>query len=542
MALEDQTIAQPAQGNAPVVPPAQDVQPFTGQGIRAPTESKPTMDDLSLGYLSGIRNKDPRILNGVAEQAKGTPLGEQANDALSIMRKNAQEAAPLIERINKAGGVGTQEGKMQAIKEWQTNLDKPTFGRYIIGVLAGEPNAYKHLTGGVATTKYSYGDNGQMIRYKQDETGAISEPINMATGQPLSEKEFAQLNVGTLGEALTKEKKTQEQNFNVQENLAENKKIEGYKAFAPIMNRFAEEKKQLSQAIIGSGLNADQVAHYLSFGKQKVSATESLSNAANQMGQLSEGKTKSVSEQDSFGLKTILKPFGFNVTSDLKVVNNKGEEASKTELKQLQNILNQSAQKESSFDRTAEQAALGALFGPLTPKLQDQVLRLRELNDSFERKMSEMRSTYGTLPFLADTEPFSALTSPNRFSAQADVLKHNASIIEKYAANRADQLKIFESAGQVPKPGAIMSAFTKTAAYDESEKELKQAIKKSLSERLIFANDEGINSNVPGVTAEAGVGRAPMANPTKINEVAKKNAPSLPRASDVINRIINPAR
>lgn len=542
MALEDQTIEAPVQGLAPVVPPAQNEQPFTGQGIRPPTESKPTMDDLSLGYLNGIRNKDPSILNGVAEQARGTPLGQQAKDALSIMSKNAQEAAPLIERINKAGGVGTQEGKMQAIKEWQTNLDKPTFGRFIIGLLAGEPDAYKNLTGGVATTKYSHGDNGQMIRYKQDETGARFDAVNMATGKPLTEKEFAELNVGAIGEALTKEKKTLEQNFNVTENLAENKKIEGYKAFAPIMNRFADEKKQLSQAIIGSGLNADQVAHYLSFGKQKVSNSEALSNAANQMGQLSEGKTNSVSETDSFGIKAALKPFGFGVTTDGRVVNTKGEDASKTELKQLQNVLSQSAQRESSFDRTAEQAALGALFGPLSSKLQDQVLRLRELNDSFERKMGEMRSAYGTLPFLVDTEPFSALTSPNRFSAQADVLKHNASIIEKYASNRAEELKIFESAGQVPKPGAIMSAFTKTTAYDESEKELKQAITKSLSERLVSTTNNGVNPNVPGVTAEAGVGRAPMANPTKINEVAKRNAPSLPKASDVINRIINPAR
>jgi hypothetical protein len=542
MALQDQAIPTTVEANAPVVPPMQGTDVFTGQGIKPPTESKPNMDDLSLGYLSGIKNKDPRILNAVAEQARGTPLGEQANDALSIMNKNVAEATPLIERINKAGGVGTQEGKMQAVKEWQTNMDKPTFGRFIVGLLAGEPNAYKHLTGGVATTKYTYGDNGQMIRYKEDEVGDRFDAVNMATGQSISPTEFANLNAGALGEALTKEKKSQEQKFSVDENLAEGKKIEGYQAFAPIMRRFADEKQQLSKELIGSGLNADQVSYYLSFGKQKVSNSESLSNAANQMGQLSEGKTKSLSEQDTFGLKAALKPFGFGIGADGKVVNTKGEEASKTELKQLQNILSQSAQKELSFDRTSEQAALGALFGPLSSQQQDRILRLRELNDSFEKKMGEMRSTYGAIPFLVETEPFSALTSPNRFSAQADVLRHNANIIDKYASNRAEQLKVFDSAGQVPKPGQIMSAFTKTAAYDESEKELKQSIRKSLSEKLIPATNTGVNSGVPSVTAEAGVGRAAMANPTKINEVAKKNAPSLPKASDVINRIINPAR
>jgi hypothetical protein len=317
-----------------------------------------------------------------------------------------------------------------------------------------------------------------MIKYKQDEAGDIHEAVNMSTGQSVSPKEWAQMNAGTLGETLTKEKKSAEQKYNVEENLAENKKIEGYKAFAPIMKRFADEKYQLSRDLIGSGLNPDQIAHYLSFGKQKISTSEALSNAANKLGSLTEGKTNSLSEQDSFGLRAVLKPFGFGVTADGKVVNTKGEDVSKTELNQLQNNLNQSAQKEASFDRTAEQAALGQLFGNLGGKQQDNILRLRELNDSFEKKMGEMRQTYGTLPFLVDTEPFRALTSPNRFSAQTDVLRHNADIIEKYANNRAEQLKIFEANGQTPKAGQIMSAFTKTPAYDESEKELKQAIER----------------------------------------------------------------
>jgi len=537
--LEDQAVAAPAVANAgPVVPPQTQ---FTGQGLNPNLDRKPNMDDLSLGYLGAIKSKDPAALSSVAEQARGTPLGDQASDALSIMKSNADKFTPYLERIQKAGGLGSPQGNIQAVKEWQTNMDKPNFGRFLIGAFAGEPNAYRHLTGGVPSTKFTYGDNGQMIRYKQDEVGDISEAVNMSTGQPVGPKEWATLNAGTLGESLVKEKKLAEQKFNVEENLKEQKQIEGYKAFAPIIKRFADEKYQLSRDLIGSGLNADQIAHYLSFGKQKVSNSESLSNAANQLGSLSEGKTNSVSEQDSFGLRTVLKPFGFSVTADGKIVNSKGEDASKTELKQLQNNLSQSAQKESSFDRTAEQAAIGQLFGPLGAKQQDNILRLRELNDSFEKKSSEMRQQYGTLPFLVDTEPFSALTSPNRFAAQADVLRHNADIIDKYYSDRSSQIKIFESAGQVPKAGQIMSAFTRTPAYDESEKELRQAIKKSMSDQL-YTVPGNVNAGVPGVNPEAGVGRAPMANPTKINEVAKSTNKPLPKASDIIGGVINPAR
>lgn len=522
----------------PVIPTQTVNQPETGAGLRMPVAPRNNMDDLSVGYLSAIKSKDPREMATVAEQARGTPLGEQANDALSVMKKNLEEYSPYMERIQKAGGIGTPQGNMQAVKEWQTNMDKPNFGRWLIGTLAGEPNAYRHLTGGVASTKFTYGDNGQMIKYKQDEVGDISNPVYVANNQPVSQAEWAKINAGALGEKLTTEKKTSEQKFNLEEKLAEDKKVQGYQAFAPIMRRFADDKQQLSQELIGSGLNADKVAYYLSFGKQKIATSESLSNAADKLGSITQGKTNSLSKEDSFGLATVLKPFGYGVDANGKVINKKGEEASKTELNQLQSYLNQSASKEASFDRTAEQAAMGDLFGPLSSKQQDRLLRLRELNDSFEKKMGDMRREFGTLPFLVETEPFSALTSPNRFSAQADVIRHNANIIDKFATDRAEQLKIFESNGQLPKAGQIMSAFTKTPAYDQSEKDLKEAIKKSMSAELITVPG-AVESGMPGIVPEASKNRGTLSNPNQIQSANNAPKKPLPKASDVIGGILN---
>jgi hypothetical protein len=521
----------------PIAPPQAEQTPETGAGLRIPVAPRNNMDDLSVGYLGAIKTKDPREMAVVAEQAKGTPLGEQASDALGVMQKNLQEYSPYMERIQKAGGIGTPQGNIQAVKEWQTNADKPTFGRFLIGALAGEPNAYRHLTGGISTTKFTYGDNGQLIKYKQDEVGDISNPVYLSNGQTVSESEWAKINAGALGEKLTTEKKTKEQEFNVSENQKENKQIQGYQAFAPIIKRFADDKQKLSQELIGSGLNADQVATYISFGKQKLANSESLSNAANKLGSLTEGKENSLSKQDSFGLNGVLRGFGFSVGADGKVTNRKGETATKSELSQLQTNLNQAASKESSFDRDAEQAALGALFGPLSSRQQDNILRLRELNDSFEKKLGEMKREYGSLPFLVDTEPFSALTSPNRFSAQADVLRHNADVIEKYAANRNEQMKIFESNGQTPKAGEIMSAFTRTPAYDESENNLKKAIKNSMSQELITVPGD-VNLGLPGVKPEAGQNRAVMANPTQIQKVQDKAEKKLPKASDIISGVL----
>jgi len=521
----------------PIAPPQVEQPLETGGGLRVPVAPKNTMDDLSVGYMGAIKSKDPREMAAVAEQAKGTALGEQAADALGVMQKNLQEYSPYIERIQKAGGIGTPQGNMQAVKEWQTNMDKPTFGRFLIGALAGEPNAYRHLTGGVSSTKFTYGDNGQLIKYKQDEVGDISSPVYMATGQKVSESEWAKINAGALGEKLTTDKKTAEQKFTLEEKLKEDKQIQGYQAFAPIIKRFADDKQKLSQELIGSGLNADQVATYLSFGKQQLANAESLSNAANKLGSLTEGKENSLSKQDSYGLDGVLRGFGFSVGADGKIVNKKGESASRSELQQLQTNLSQAASKESSFDRTAEQAALGALFGPLSSRQQDNILRLRELNDSYEKKLGEMKQNYGTLPFLVDTEPFSALTSPNRFAAQADVLRHNADVIQKYAANRSEQMKIFESNGQLPKAGEVMSAFTRTPAYDESERNLKDSIKRSMSAELVTVPG-AVNLGLPGVSPEASQNRSALLNPAQIDKAQSRGQKPLPKAADIINSVL----
>jgi hypothetical protein len=487
--------------------------------------------DTQNALINAKRNADSGALAEIESSAPGTEFGEEAKIAKQIVNKNLALHDEVMTPITQAGGINTPEGRLIASEQFRSYKDNPSIGKWFIHALMGDPKARVYAGGGQTITSYKYGNNGQLIRVDRDELGNIEKAYNMNTNKPVSQQEYAQLQAdGDIGKAITEERLKNKIKFDQDSANKENLQANAYSSFADKAIMAGEEKKRLSQELIASGLNDKQVAHYVSFGNQTVNNATSLSRASDKLNSLSKGKGSSFDESEQKGLKASLGgafyPFDFGSHGEL--VKKDGSSLTQTDLDQLQKHVNESIHKESNYTRTNLQAALGKVFENLSASQQDRILRLMEVDSNYQKDLNNLKSDYGDLPFLINTDEFNALTSPNRANAQAESMIHNGTIVKAYKQFRDQAMEDFERLGHVPTAGEIMSGFVKSPVYQNASKLVKEKIIKALSPELIQTN-----ATVEPIEPK-------QVKQVEAPQVRKTNAPKKKRSpQEIINGVLN---
>ena len=491
--------------------------------------------DTQLALKTAKQNADPGALDEIAKSVPGSEIAEEADTAKQIINKNHALHDEVMSPIARAGGVNTEQGRLVAADQFRSYKDNPSISKWFVHALMGDPKARVYAGGGQTLTTYKYGNNGQLIRVDKDELGNIEKAFNMNTGRPVTSEEYANLQAdGDIGKAITEERLKKKVAFDQESANKENAQANAYDAFAPKAIMAGEEKKRLSQELIGSDLSADQIQHYVSFGSQAINNATGLSRASDKLNSLTKGSGAHFDESEQKGLKASLGgdfyPFTFGSHGEL--VKKDGSSISSSDLDQLQNHVNKSIQKESNYTRTNLQAALGDLLGGLSGSQQERILRLIEVDSNYQKDLNNLKSVHGDLPFLINTDEFNGLTSSNRAEAQAESMIHNGNVLRAYKQFRDAQMEDWERLGHVPAAGEIASGFTRSPYYKKASEDVKEKIKQALSKGILQTGAE------PNTLLENNRSNNAVA-PSEPKQAIKQTQPNKRRsAQEIINGVL----
>ena len=149
----------------PVVPPTPDAVPLQAEGDYQVPPPPPEQV-----YAQATSNGD---LNTLGQQAKdnfGTPVGEAAAHAYSVIAPAAQKLDALAKPAAEAKT--PQERNIAIADAYKSVKDYPQWGTALISYLMGDKKtALNMITGGQPVTTVKYGTSGKQYQYTVDQLG-----------------------------------------------------------------------------------------------------------------------------------------------------------------------------------------------------------------------------------------------------------------------------------------------------------------------------------------------------------------------------------
>ena len=134
-----------------------------------------------------IDRRDTGALTQIAKDNVGTPASDLAMRMVKTIDTSQKKFNELVSPIDKAGGAGTQDGRVKIAQTFQTVADNPQWGtallKYVMGDKAG---AVKQVTGGDIKTLITYDNAGNQIEEKVNELGEPLSYTDRKTGQQLT--------------------------------------------------------------------------------------------------------------------------------------------------------------------------------------------------------------------------------------------------------------------------------------------------------------------------------------------------------------------
>jgi hypothetical protein len=456
-------------------------QPVSPTGIRAepPVQAPPSAsNDLKTGYELAIQSKDPGVLQNYAQQARGTAFGDEAALASEVIKSNHAEYDRLIAPIQKAGGVDTPEGRIEAAKTYDYVGKDPKFGEWLIHYLMKDPMARVYAGAGNIKTELKYGVDGQLVEVHRNELGSVVRAKNFATGKELSKPEYDALKAESgVGKVITEERLKNQAAFNADARNLEDKQLNTYVAFSKKLEDAGRSVVDLGNGLAQSGVKPGDVAKLVSFGNQSLTESQSKSKLASELGSLTKGATAS---QDIEKIKKISAQLGItdvvSVKSDGSLIRKNGETVSLSELAQKTSQETASSAFENATTGNQQQRAMGALFSKLSPPQQQALLRMVDLQSNVTNDYNKIRSEVGDLRFLVNLNDLDPMRGFGATLAKGESMIHNAQMINEYAKTRGEHLKVFEANGKNPSAGEMQAAFTRTAGYNEKADELTKKV------------------------------------------------------------------
>jgi hypothetical protein len=452
---QPQTVAVPPPGAAPILPTNAPLAPVT----------------LDEEYSQAAQTRDPAKMMQFANKVKDTPLHDVAINAYAVMDKNAKEFDALISPTQKAGGPATPQGRVAAADTWKTVKDNPKYFEGFVQYLMGNVNGARQLiTGGVVKPQIVYDNAGNQLEEYKNELGERVRVLDVKNQREITPQEYEARRGGISNLADTLGQKTKEQmrEFNVTDLNKRNIAANDWASAAPELSLLSTEKRNMLEKLNGFGLNNKDLEELYSFTTKQVGNTQSISKGFSSLNQYAQTKGVGVSESQAKEAKTAAGVLGLRFTADGKLVNDKNENVSKSDLDNLQKSYLAKNDFEQNFTQARAEALKSAVYKNLS---QDQKLlfdAILENDKKIERKQAELISKHGTLPFLVSP---AAMEVPDQFAraeVQAVLGQYNAEISDKFARWRKEQVAEFEKRGQVPSAGELEAQFVKTDIFKDT--------------------------------------------------------------------------
>lgn len=463
-------IAPTMNPTAPVAPPSATV-----------TVERPKAFDPFADFENAIDTANPEKMYQVAQLTKGTPLSESAINAANIMESNKRTFDEIANRVEKAGGIQSPKGHIEAAKimedkaSWDKNaVEAPGFWFALGQKLMGDREAFKYVNGGVVKPEIGYADNtGQQLEIWKNQLGRTVKVVDYATRQEIDPAEYKRIGVAIADPTQTLGRKTKDEmrKYNAEQYVKRNEASNDWAAAAPELAKLSGNQQLWLQDLAGSGLSNETLQYLAKFTSRQFGLTTNLQKAQQDFDQFSRNKGENVSEsvrKSAEGFvrsmsKALKRPLNLGV--DGSITDEKGNKYGTDELTNLQNQFSKSVNAENNYTQTKAEAEKDAVYQGLTKEQKDKFDAVLENASRLALKEQELVRKHGNLPFIVNPSAFKVADQFKRGEIQAIAGQFNAEAIQLFQEWKAKQLLAFEKNNQIPRAGELEAQFVKQPEY-----------------------------------------------------------------------------
>lgn len=375
--------------------------------------------------------------------------------------KRDQDFNALSDRIKSAGGIATPEQRLNLAKDFKDVQPETSVWRAFTASLMGVPNAGLIATQGRIETVPEYDVNGKQLTsyYAQnnpktpirvlDENGADISLDDYKKRQGGQFATYANTPAGQAKQIETEVRKKESEKEAAATNVQS-------AAAIPLLDLHKQQQKDL-QALAQFGITSDDLTKLSSYSAGTVSYSQSLSNAINTLkqGQESKSKRDDLTKSGQLAIAAKVLEASGRVT--------KGEATSKSssDLDQIQRDLGSSQNLDTQFSQTKKEAFESAWYKNLKPEAKLIYENAFQRAANIAQLMGEA-SKYGDLAIAPSPYSPEILKQAGSSELQSVLGQFKAEATLEFQKWR-DTQKF--PAGNLPSPGQLQSAFTRTDEY-----------------------------------------------------------------------------
>jgi len=442
---------------------------------------------------AAIENRDVQGLTQIAKDTIGTPASDVAIRLAQTIEKGAADFNKLVAPIEKAGGVGTPEGRVQVANTFQTVADNPQWGTALLKYVMGDKmGAVKQVTGGDITKKITYDNNGNQVEETHNALGEALSYFDPKLKRNISKEEYAE-RVGGISswentlkaktEILTRADSTKL--FVKEEEQANNwyQLLQGQKPLLQenynVLQKFKTDlDPKLYNQIVGSV-------------SQSLGQANSKSNNKSALNQLTDAlaRGESVKVDNNMASSLRLDPKLIGTTLEVKgsqlVSKDNSFKVDASKLKSLQETDNISSESSKNAAQTMASLAEAERLGKINPIAAQQLRRVIENSQQMGRELADATDKYGKPAFISLPTSASFVDKQAQTLAQALTGLQNADQMENYIKYRRNAVDGHTRTNTVPLPGQIGTNYTLQPLAKEIRKFYADEIGKVMNQEFI---------------------------------------------------------
>jgi hypothetical protein len=442
---------------------------------------------------AAIENRDVQGLTQIAKDTIGTPASEVAIRLAQTIEKGAADFNKLVAPIEKAGGVGTPEGRVQVANTFQSVADNPQWGTALLKYVMGDKmGAVKQVTGGDITKKISYDNNGNQIEETHNALGEALSYFDPKLRRNISKEEYAE-RVGGISswentlkgktDALTRAKSTElfvkeEEQANSWYQLLQGQKPLLQENYNVLQKFKTDLDPKLYNQIVGSV-------------SQSLGQANSKSNNKSALNQLTDAlaRGESVKVDNNMASSLRLDPKLIGTTLEVKgsqlVSKDNSFKVDASKLKSLQETDNISSESSKNAAQTMASLAEAERLGKINPIAAQQLRRVIENSQQMGRELADATDKYGKPAFISLPTSASFVDKQAQTLAQALTGLQNADQMENYIKYRRNAVEGHTRTNTVPLPGQIGTNYTLQPLAKEIRKFYADEIGKVMNQEFV---------------------------------------------------------
>lgn len=437
----------------------------------APTQIDP---EAANQYDAAVSKRDPIALMEVAKRNFGTPVADASIKAADLLYKTSKEFNSYVSPIEKLGGIATREGKLAAVKTWQTVKDDPQYGTAIIMHLLGDKEgASRMITGGAPEVRISFTKtDGIPIRETVNKLGQIISAYDTKNQRYLSQQEYDAL--GAKTSALENTLSAIEDKKNLEINVAAfakdtentNAWTAKLRALAPDTQRLLALGTELQKYDLPNDLR-DQLFQANSRSFQQMNNASASKQILAQMSK-SGGFTDGQEFNEEFGSMLGLgkEPVKWNAQSKSFVGVKSGRSVSASDMEQRLGSTNIGNEVRNNFEQTQKTLAEYLKIKGLDATVAAKVRNYMATSENIAVEMAKLAAKHDMPDFMAMPATASIVDSYKQGVVQALGVLMNADAAEKYQKFHNETASLY-GPGTAPKPKQFFQEFSKTQAYQD---------------------------------------------------------------------------